>query len=188
MATAAVTFVAIYPYLWPAPLERTRHLFALRAEEMATQAADWPVMAVPTRVEALRRVGVNFTERYSLSGMIAAWLGRGPLALPLRQMELMLPLLGIVVMAAMAARDGPYSPRALVLAVLGGQVAVTILGMRSEFDRYHLPMALLGAVAAAAGLASVAGTIGRVRRYQADRATNPPPASAGNDIRATRQW
>ena len=52
----------------------------------------------------------------------------------------------------MAVRDGPYSPRALALAVLGGQVLVTILGMRSEFDRYHVPMALLGAVAAAVAL------------------------------------
>jgi hypothetical protein len=52
-------------------------------------------------------------------------------------------------MAGSAVRDGPYSLRALVLAVLGGQVLVTILGMRSEFDRYHVPMALLGTVAAA---------------------------------------
>ena len=61
-------------------------------------------------------------------------------------------MLGIILMAGMAIRDGPYSPRALTLAVLGGQVLVTILGMRSEFDRYHVPMAILGAVAAAAAL------------------------------------
>jgi len=61
-------------------------------------------------------------------------------------------VLGIILMAGMAIRDGPYSPRALTLAVLGGQVLVTILGMRSEFDRYHVPMALLGAVAAAVAL------------------------------------
>jgi hypothetical protein len=36
--------------------------------------------------------------------------------------------------------------------VLGGQVLVTILGMRAEFDRYHVPMAVLGAVAAAVAL------------------------------------
>ena len=70
----------------------------------------------------------------------------------MRQVEFLVPLLGIVLMAGLAVRDGPYSPRALVLAVLGGQVLVTILGMRSEFDRYHVPMALLGAVAAAVAL------------------------------------
>jgi hypothetical protein len=159
VAAALVTFVASYPYLWPDPVARTRNLFAFRAEEMATQAADWPVMAVPTRAEALRRVGVNFTERYSLSGAIAAWFGRGSIALPVRQVELMLPLAGIALMTAMAARDGPYSPRMLALAVLGGQVVVTILSMRSEFDRYHLPMALLGAVAASVALSWITGRI-----------------------------
>ena len=43
-----------------------------------------------------------------------------------------------------------------MLALLGGQVLVTILGMRSEFDRYHVPMAILGAVAAAAALERLA--------------------------------
>jgi NaMN:DMB phosphoribosyltransferase len=73
-----------------------------------------------------------------------------------RQVEFSIPLLGLVLMAGMAGRDGPYSPRAIVLAVLGGQVLVTILGMRSEFDRYHVPMALLGAVAAAVALERLA--------------------------------
>jgi hypothetical protein len=50
-------------------------------------------------------------------------------------------------MAREALRTGWLSAPMLALAVLGGQVMVTILGMRSEFDRYHLPAALLGAVA-----------------------------------------
>jgi hypothetical protein len=77
----------------------------------------------------------------------------GPTTAPLvRQLEFLIPVLGIVLMIGLAVRDGPYSPRALVLAILGGQVLVTILGMRSEFDRYHVPMAVLGAVAAAVAL------------------------------------
>jgi hypothetical protein len=149
---ALVTFIASYPYLWPNPIAHTRHLFAFRVEEMAAQSSDWPMMAVPNRAEALRRVNVNFTERYNLSASLIALLG-GPRTAPLvRQVEFLIPLLGLVLMAGMAVRAGPYSPRALVLAVLGGQVLVTILGMRSEFDRYHVPMALLGAVAAAVAL------------------------------------
>ena len=69
-----------------------------------------------------------------------------------RQIEFLIPVLGLFLMAGKAVREGPYSPSALVLAVLGGQVLITILGMRSEFDRYHVPMALLGAVAAAVAL------------------------------------
>jgi 4-amino-4-deoxy-L-arabinose transferase-like glycosyltransferase len=149
---ALLVFVASYPYLWPNPIAHTRHLFAFRVEEMAAQSSDWPVMAVPNRVEALRRVNLNFTERYNLSASVISRLG-GPTSAPLvRQLEFLIPVLGIVLMAGRAVRDGPYSPRALVLAVLGGQVLVTILGMRSEFDRYHVPMVILGAVAAAVAL------------------------------------
>jgi hypothetical protein len=149
---ALLTFIASYPYLWSNPVAHTRHLFAFRVEEMAAQSSDWPVMAVPNRVEALRRVNLNFTERYSLSASLIALLGRPGMASMVRQVEFLIPLLGLVLMAGMAVRDGPSSPRTLVLAILGGQVLVTILGMRSEFDRYHVPMALLGAVAAAVAL------------------------------------
>jgi len=148
---ALLTFVASYPYLWPNPIAHTRQLFAFRVEEMATQSSDWPVMAVPNRAEALRRVNLNFTERYNLSAAVISRLG-GTTTHLIRQLEFVIPVLGIVLMAGLAVRDGPYSPRALVLAVLGGQVLVTILGMRSEFDRYHVPMAVLGAVAAAVAL------------------------------------
>ena len=148
---ALLTFVASYPYLWPNPIAHTRQLFAFRVEEMATQSSDWPVMAVPDRAEALRRVNLNFTERYNLSAAVISRLG-GTTTHLIRQLEFVIPVLGIVLMAGLAVRDGPYSPRALVLAVLGGQVLVTILGMRSEFDRYHVPMAVLGAVAAAVAL------------------------------------
>jgi hypothetical protein len=155
-AGALLTFVAVYPYLWPDPIGRTSQLFAFRAEEMAAQASDWPVMAVPSRAEALRRVGINFSERFSLTAAIGDWLGGLTPPAVLRQTELLLPLAGMVIMVGMAARAGPGSPRALVTAVLGGQVLITIAGMRSEFDRYHVPMALLGAVAATVALASLA--------------------------------
>ena len=149
---AIATFVASYPYLWPDPIDRTRNLFAFRAEEMAAQSSDWPVMAVPNRVEALRRVNLNFTERFSLSATTFSWLSGGSAPLFVRQAEFLIPVVGILIMTGAAIRDGPCSPRFLVLALLGGQVLITILGMRSEFDRYHLPMALLGAVATAVAL------------------------------------
>ena len=149
---AAGTFVAAYPYLWPDPITRTHRLFAFRAEEMATQASDWPEMAVPNRLEALRRVQVNFGERYNVAASILAWGNLGPAAPWLRQLEIALAGSGVAVLAFRAARAGPHSPRAYALAVLGGQSLVTIAGMRSEFDRYHVPTAILGAVAAVAAM------------------------------------
>src|SRR5215212_6801890 len=84
---ALLTFIASYPYLWPNPVAHTRHLFAFRVEEMAAQSSDWRVMAVPNRVEALRRVNVNFTERYNLSTSVIALLGGAGIASVVRQVE-----------------------------------------------------------------------------------------------------
>ncbi|MFM9106289.1 MAG: glycosyltransferase family 39 protein [Chloroflexota bacterium] len=147
LVTIAV-FLGCYPYFWPDPVDRVRNLFAFRVREMRAQATDWPVMAVPTRWEALRRVALNFSERYSLLGGAAQalepLLGRRIAPPPL---ELFAALAGVAAWGAEAARRGPRSPAALAFVALGGQVAVTILGMRSEFDRYHAPMAVMGAVA-----------------------------------------
>lgn len=143
---AGLTFIAVYPYLWPDPVGRTLNLFSFRADEMATQASDWPVMAVPNRLEALRRTGLNFSEHYSFLGAVAE---AGHLRVPrsVLQVELLLAMVGIGAMVREGLRAGWLSAQTLVLAVLAGQVIVTILGMRAEFDRYHLPAALLGAVA-----------------------------------------
>lgn len=151
-ATAIAAFVAVYPYLWPDPLTRTQHLITFRADEMAAQASDWPVMAVPTRLDAVRRVHANFSNQYNLSASVLTLTGFGPIPAWVRQIEIVAVGAGLTILVVRAARADPFSPRALALAVLGGQVLVTILGMRSEFDRYHLPMAILGAVAAAAAL------------------------------------
>ncbi|HEU0114518.1 MAG TPA: hypothetical protein VFQ80_07575, partial [Thermomicrobiales bacterium] len=147
-AVAAGVFVLAYPYLWRNPIAGTEHLFAFRVQEMQEQSADWPVMDVPTRADALRRVGVNFSDRYSIVGGLASavggWLGvawRPP------EFELLFALAGSIVFAGLAVARGPSSPTALALVVLGGQSVITIGGMRSEFDRYHVPMLLLGAVA-----------------------------------------
>jgi hypothetical protein len=171
---AMATFVASYPYLWPDPIDRTRNLFAFRVEEMAAQSSDWSVMAVPNRVEALRRVNLNFTERFSLSGAAFAWLSGGSAPLLVRQAEILIPVVGILIMTGRAIRDGPSSPRSLVLALLGGQVLITILCMRSEFDRYHLPMALLGAVATAVALEWLVECALRMLRTKGQ-----PPLSSG---------
>lgn len=157
---ALVTFVAVYPYLWSNPIGHTANLFTFRVEEMAAQAADWPVMAVPNRAEALRRVGANFTERYNLLGGIAASV-HAPAPLLVRSVEVVLAGLGVLVMGVTALRAGPYSARFLAFAVMAGQVAVTILGMRSEFDRYHVPAAVLGAVAIAVAVEWLARLAGR---------------------------
>ncbi|MGI9253099.1 MAG: hypothetical protein ACR2J8_05085, partial [Thermomicrobiales bacterium] len=147
LATTLI-FLGCYPYFWPDPIDRTRNLFAFRVREMQAQAADWPTMAEPSRLEALRRVALNFTQRYSILGSVGSALepalGRRPAFPPL---ELLAALTGVAIWWRTAFTRGLRSPAVLAFVTLGGQVAVTILGMRSEFDRYHAPMALMGAIA-----------------------------------------
>lgn len=152
IGAAMATFVAVYPYLWGDPIEHTRRLFEFRTVEMAAQASDWPVMAVPSRWEAMRRSGLNFFERFNLldRSFTVAGLGQAPGAV--RAIEVGLAVIGLGVLAVAAIRAGPISPRTAVAAVLLGQVAITILGMRSEFDRYHLPIGLLGVIAIVAAM------------------------------------
>ena len=128
---------------------------------MATQASDWPVMAVPNRLEALRRTGLNFSEHYSFLGALAE---AAHLRVPRSffQVEVLLAVVGIGVMAREALRAGWLSAQTLVLAVLAGQVIVTILGMRAEFDRYHLPAALLGAVAMCVAMNAIVSALQHV--------------------------
>ena len=172
VSTAAIgVFVAVYPYLWPNPIARTHNLFVFRSEEMTAQASDWPVMAVPNRLEALRRVHANFSDRYNISATLANWAQLSSAPTWLRQLEIIVVAAGLAILTIRAARDGPLSPQCLALAVLGGQVLVTMLGMRSEFDRYHLPMAILGAIAAGATLDWIASRI--PRRPPLDRAASP---------------
>ncbi len=178
---ALAVFVASYPYLWPDPISRTRNLVEFRTTEMQAQASDWPVMAVPTRAEALRRIGVNFAERFSISGAIdraAEFAGGRPLGFA--QIDLLAALAGLLLWAAAALRRGPRDPNALVLLVLLAQVAVTIGGMRSEFDRYHVPMMLLGALAFGVLTASLAAHMPRAIREPAGRAERRPEPAAGD--------
>lgn len=180
---ALVIFVGSYPYLWPDPVGRTRNLVEFRTTEMQAQSTDWPVMAVPTRTEAVRRIGVNFAERYSLSGLVDrasdAIVGASP---GLGPFDLLAALVGLLLWSAGALQRGPRDPAALALLVLLSLVAVTIGGMRSEFDRYHVPMALLGALAIGVLVAHAFPVVRRVSRgvgVPACRADCPRESASG---------
>jgi 4-amino-4-deoxy-L-arabinose transferase-like glycosyltransferase len=182
-AVAATVFVLAYPYLWRNPVAGTERLFAFRVQEMREQSADWPEMDVPTRADALRRVGVNFSDRYSIAGGLASALG-GWLGVDWRPppVELLLAVAGSIVFGGLAVARGPRSPAMLALIVLAGQTAVTIGGMRSEFDRYHVPMMLLGTVAVGALVGAGAPWL-RQMFAAGRRAVQPPTAPAGGGPR-----
>ena len=156
---ALVVFVAVYPYLWLDPVGRTANLFSFRVEEMARQGTNWESVAVANRREALRRVGVTLGHRFSATGRLAAKLAHG-----LGQtwhppgIDLALALIGAEIWLALAIRGGWGGRHALVLLLLGGQAALIVLGLRSDYARYHLPILLFAATAVGllAGVAWVA--------------------------------
>jgi len=144
---AFLVFIAVYPYLWPDPVGRTADLFTFRAQEMRAQGKDWPVLAVPTRADALRRIGVTLGgESDATSRVAGAVLRRVGLSPDVPPLDLPLAIAGAEVLVALAVSRGVRSPQMLVVVLLGAQAAITVAGMRSGFDRYLVPIALFVAV------------------------------------------
>jgi hypothetical protein len=142
---AYAIFVASYPYLWRAPVENTYNIFAFRAIAMELQAGVWSNVAVDSRAEALRRVGITLGTNFSSSGWLSAELDQRR-GIDWRErahgIDLALALVGAMLLVASVVRRGLRSGSALAAIVLGGQAGVTVLGMHADFPRYHLPIAL----------------------------------------------
>jgi len=146
-AVAAAVFVAVSPFLWPDPIGRTGDLFAFRVEEMGRQGTNWQAVAVSGPGDALARVGATLGERFTVSGRIASGMaGRVGAAWRPTGVDPALGLAGAALLLLRAARGGARDPHTLVAIVLGGQVALIVLGLRADFARYHLPVLLAEAV------------------------------------------
>ncbi len=136
---AGATLIASYPYLWRAPIEHTREMFAFRTTGMDLQASIWEHVAVDSPVEALRRVEARLGDEFTLVGRLGDTGDAGIL-------ELGLAAIGLLIVGWLALRRGIVSGHGLALIVLGGQAAITIVGMGADWARYHLPILLLVAV------------------------------------------
>lgn len=146
---AWLTFVAVYPYLWSNPLSQTKRIFTFRTDSFAAQGRAWPNASVETRGEALDRVWRLLTSDWaSTGGWITAHLGG---AVELRYGDLLLALAGGCVLVWLVWRRGLGSGTGLAASLLGGQVVLTILAMRIEYARYHLPIVLAVAMAIGVG-------------------------------------
>lgn len=136
---AVVTLVACYPYLWRAPVDHTLAMFEFRASAMDVQGMAWPHVAVESRVEAIQRIATRLGEDFTVLGRLGA---EGSV----RGVELGIAVVGMTVLLFLVARHGLASGHGLALAVLGGQTAITVLGMGVDWARYHLPILLFMAV------------------------------------------
>ncbi|MDP9367357.1 MAG: hypothetical protein M3Q03_03615, partial [Chloroflexota bacterium] len=190
---AFAVFVVCYPYLWPAPVERTKALFAFRAQEMESQGEIWENLQVSGPADALARVNATLGEKMTTSGRLAELADeRFGFTWDAAWLDLALGTAGLGLLALLAVMYGLRSRYALGGIVLGGQAAIILLGMRADFARYHLP--ILVTLALGAGLLIGYGWLAlrllasRARallRFRARGATlsaaplSPEPAHAG---------
>jgi|GEM_PF-1057077 len=153
-AIAFATFVASYPYLWPSPIRRTWDLYAFRASEMSDQSAAWPSTAVTSPLDALGRFGGYLTHTHSTSArfiqLIFDRLGIDRVA---SGYDFIPAAAGMILLLWWVCRFGFWTPRAMVALLMGAEAATLILGMKTDFYRYHLPIIVImsGCIAVSIG-------------------------------------
>jgi hypothetical protein len=109
-------------------------MFDFRIAEMARQGDNWAGVAVESRADALVRIGGRLGRDYSGSGQLASWLDGADLALGIA---------GLLVLAGLALTTSADRRHAVVLAILSGQAGLIVVGLRSDYARYSLPIVLV---------------------------------------------
>ena len=140
-AVAAATFIAAYPYLWPDPVGRTLALLEFRAVEMHNQGVIWSELEITSPLDAMGRIWHWLGEVDSVTGQ-AIGAGFRLVGVSWQPMGLDLVLAGVggLILLALAIQRGLGSRWAMAALVLGGQVALVVVGMRADFSRYLLPV------------------------------------------------
>ena len=144
---AFAAFVAVSPYLWPDPIGRTYALFEFRRIEMVGQGTKWPSVAVASPTAALSRIGLRLNEDSSTSTRLQEAIG-DLLALSFEPIgfDLLLVCAGGLLLTLIVINKGIFSPPGLLSVLLGGELALIVLGMGSDFYRYYLPIVFISAV------------------------------------------
>ncbi|MGD9712109.1 MAG: ArnT family glycosyltransferase [Thermomicrobiales bacterium] len=183
-AVVAALFVLSYPYLWSAPIERTRYLFAFRRQEMDNQAGFWPQAAITSREEAVRRTWENLNDRYSSSERLfrefgdmfgADWSGV--------RIDLYLAVPGLLLLFYLAWSNGLASPHALCAAAVFGQSALILYALGVDFNRYYLPLLFATSLGVGVLVGCVSESIwalaqrGLARRTSSGVKMSAPPAN-----------
>ena len=153
---AFATFVASYPFLWPSPIRRTWDLYAFRATEMSDQSAAWPSTAVTSPLDALGRFGQYLTERHSTSRRFLQLIyDRLDIDRVASGFDFIPAAAGIVVLIWWIGRRGLWSPAAMVALLMGAEAGALVIGMKTDFYRYHLPIVVI--MAGCIGVSTGAG-------------------------------
>lgn len=186
---AFATFVLSYPYLWPNPITRTWKLYAFRAGEMEEQSAAWPETAVADPLDALSRFGLMLTTTHSTSQHFLetfyGWFGidRTPVGL-----DYIPAVAGLVLLLWWVARNGFWTPAAMVALLMGVEAGTLVFGMKTDFYRYHLPIVVImaGCIGVSTGALWSAG-VRAFRRWQPLPYSQPVPSVARRGARVATE-
>jgi hypothetical protein len=145
-AVTLATFVALYPFVWSAPYERTRILYDFRAQEMASQSRIWPNLAVTGRFDAFRTLWRVFQEQYPTTGRLFDWVnGWSGIPAP-PNLDIVLAGIGLAWAIVNVLRQGVVTPLTFTFVLIGGQALAIVAGLRVDFNRYYLPIVLFVAL------------------------------------------
>jgi 4-amino-4-deoxy-L-arabinose transferase-like glycosyltransferase len=161
---AYAAFVAVYPYLWTAPISHTYRLFDFRADSFRLQGDAFPPADVPNRIDAVRRTRDSIGENDGVGALLANWLHR-TLSLPnwtwLHNLDLTLALLGLAVLIDLLLRRGPLAPPVFMVGITSAQAVLVIMSMGVAYPRYFLPIELAAATLAALAVGTLWALIAR---------------------------
>ncbi|CAN5785135.1 hypothetical protein BH20CHL2_BH20CHL2_04710 [soil metagenome] len=185
---AGASFVAAYPYLWSNPIINTLRLVNFRQNEMAEQARIYPQFSVETTAEAINRTWLSLGDRWSATGWTFRWLGYPDLAAQVAPLDIILALFGAALLALVALRAPIGSGHLIVGLLLLVQVGTIILSMRTDFERYYLPIVLAIAILAGTGVGIGVRTLTaaiQVRRYPSRESRNRSYATGRPQTRSS---
>lgn len=160
---AFAAFVAIYPWTWVNPIERTWRLFSFRAGEMEAQTEAWPGVQTSGPLDALSRFGSKLTYTNSTSQKaiqyVYDWIGIDRTAVGV---DLIFAAAGGVILLWIVAKRGLWTPQALVACLIVGELALLAIGMRADFYRYHLPVVMLASACISVSVGTAWSALARI--------------------------
>ncbi len=175
-------FVAMYPYLWVAPVRRSLELLEFRRTEMASQARIWPWTQVNNPKDAFARYGEQLHDAASTTKHLHQWIDRNvgiPIGGPIG-FDFMVVIVGGIVLTRMVIQRGLWSPHAMMALLMAAEVGAVTVGLGVDFYRYYLPVLLVNSVLVGVAFGTVSNRIrdfvGRRNATERQHATASAPA------------
>lgn len=155
---AGFTFVAVYPFLWSDPIGRSLTLLRFRQQEMASQSRIYPDRNITSIKQSAERTWDYLTGQWSGTQRFFDTIDLPEIGNHLAGLDVWLALGGVAVLGIIALRKGLRSPHLMVCAIVVVESATVIVSMKTDFERYYLPI-VLGNVVLAGFLIGVIGSL-----------------------------